>query len=780
MNKIICVLLFITQVPFVYTQEVSQIVRGKVYDSETYISLPGANIILITSGPFVGTTTDNDGNFSLEKVPVGRVTLQISYIGYETYLVQNLLVSTGKEIVLNIPLKESYTNLKEVVIKPENEKDKALNTMATLSAKTFSVEDAQRYAGGMDDPSRLAGSFAGVSPSTVENNEIVIRGNAAKGILWRVEGVEVPAPNHLAGLFSGGGVNTMFNSNMLSNSDFFTGGFPAEYGNALSGVFDINLRNGNNIKREYAFQIGTYGIDFTAEGPFINEKAPSYLINYRYSTYGLLQDLLPQVTGLPTYSDLSFKLSFPSKNAGVFSLWSINGIGSIKYINDKDTSKWETNYDSYNYDIHYNLTASGISHRKTIGKNSYLFSTVSFSATEYINNNTYFRPDLSEIPVSNQNEKDYKTGISGFLNHKFSNRHTNRTGFTVNRLQYNYNVAANIDPAFIDTSGFLVNKNGAAYQYQLYSQSKYKLTRHMDFNMGVHFILLNTNGNINIEPRIGINRRLSAKSMVSFAYGKYSKIEPLRIYLMEVKTNNGFETLNEDLGLTKAHHFILGYDFKVSENIHLRIEPYYQRLYDVPVIEDSSFSMINFNNEMYFSSELTNKGSGTNIGLDITCERNMKEGYYYLLTASFFNSSYVGGDAVERSTRYNQNIVLNLLGGKEWQTKKDNTLSLNAKFTILGGRRYAPVDMERSLNAQFVVYDNTRIFEYQVPTNYYVDISMNYTVNKPKTSHSLILQIKNLLMQKEFLGHAYNFRTKTIDPYQLSIMFPYLSYKIFF
>jgi len=778
MKKSLFVLFFIAQSFFVFSQETTQRIRGRVFDSESQISLPGATILVIGSN--IGTSADNDGNFILDKVPVGRISLQVSFIGYENYYISDILVSSGKEIVLNIPLVESFINLSEIVVKPNIDKDKAINKMATLSAKTFSVEDAKRYAGGMDDPSRLASSFAGVTPSTVENNEIVIRGNSAKGILWRVEGVEIPAPNHLAGLFSGGGVSTMFNSNMLSNSDFFTGAFPSEYGNALSGVFDINLRTGNNTKREYAIQVGSYGIDFGAEGPFAKGKNASYLLNYRYSTYGLLQDLLPQVTGLPSYSDLSLKLNFPTRKAGVFSFWSINGMGSIQYVNEKDTSKWETNYDSYDYDIHYNLTASGFNHRKTIGNNSYLFSAISFSATEYVNKNTYFLPDLKEIPVSDQNEIDYKYSFSSFLNHKFSNRHTNRTGLIINRIQYKYDVAANTDVANNDTSDFFVKSTGFAYYFQFYSQSKFKLTENIDINAGLHFLLLNTNNEFIVEPRIGINWQLSEKHRLSFAYGKHSRMEPLRIYLMEVKTDFGFETLNKNLNITKAHHFILGYDWKISQNSHLRVEPYYQKLFDVPVIQDSSFSMINYNNELYFSSQLISKGTGTNVGIDITLERFMENGYYYMLTTSLFNSKYVGGDGVERNTKYNQNIVLNILGGKEWQTKKGNTFSLNGKFTILGGRRYAPVDIDKSLSSQFVIYDNSRIYEKQVPTNYYVDISMNYTINKSKSAHSIILQIKNLLLQKEFLGHAYNFRTNSIEPYELTIMFPYISYKVFF
>jgi len=472
MQKVFFVLLLIVQPFFVFSQEITQKIRGKIVDRETQIGLPGATVFIIGSTPFIATTSDIEGNFILDLVPLGRVSIQISYIGYENYFISDILVNSGKQLFLNIPLIERSTSINEVIIKAEVGKENAINKMATLSARTFSVEDAARYAGGMDDPSRLASSFAGVTPSTVENNEIVIRGNSAKGILWKVEGVEIPAPNHLAGLFSGGGVSTMFNSNMLSNSDFFTGAFPSEYGNALSGVFDINFRNGNDIKKEYAVQVGSYGIDFGAEGPFVNGKKSTYLLNYRYSTYGLLQNMLPQVTGLPSYSDLSLKLNFPSKKAGIFSLWSINGMGNVQYLNEKDTSKWETSYDSYDYDIYYNLSASGVNHKKVIGSNSYIFSTISLAATEYINENRYFMTSLKEIPVSDQNELDYKFSFSSFLNHKFNKKHTNRMGITVNRIQYKYDVSANSDVANNDVYDFFVKSSGFAYYYQFFRSLK--------------------------------------------------------------------------------------------------------------------------------------------------------------------------------------------------------------------------------------------------------------------------------------------------------------------
>lgn len=765
---------------FTYGQHITQTIKGKVYDRETHIGLPGATVILPGTDPLVGAITDNEGYFVMDSVSVGRAYLQISFIGYEPFFIRELLVSSGKEIFLEIPMKEKFTQLEEVKVKPEFKKEKALNKMAALSARTFSVEDAQRYAGGMDDPSRLASSFAGVTPNTIENNEIVIRGNAAKGILWRLEGAEIPAPNHLAGLFSGGGVNTMFSSNMLANSDFFTGAFPAEYGNALSGVFDINLRSGNSDKREYTLQIGTTGIDLSTEGPFTNNKRASYLINYRYSTYGLIQDLLPQVTGLPEYSDLSLKLSFPYKKAGTFSLWSINGKGKIQFENEQDTTKWVTNMDSYEYDIYYNLTASGINHKKIIGNTSYLFSSLTFSGAEYINNNAYYRPDLQQIPVSDQNEKNMRVSIASYLNHKFNRRHVNRTGFIINRLSYNYDLAGNTDAARSDAYDYFVRNKSSTWSWNVYSQSNFAITENINIKGGLQIAGFLYNNEVVFEPRLGINWQVTNRQTVSVAYGKHSRPEPLRIYLMKVPVNDDWQRVNKDLDITKAHHLVFGYDVMFGQSIHLCIEPYYQLLYDVPVIPDSSFSMINYNNEMFFTSQLINTGKGRNTGIDLTLERFMNNGYYYMLTTSVYNSTYTGDDGIKRNSRYNQHYVMNLLGGKEWQTRKNNTFSLNGKFTVLGGKRFAPVDELESMQYQFVIYDNSRIYEEQSPANFYLDLSLNYTINRPGFSQSIILQAKNLLLQKEFIGHAYNYKSHTVEPYELSLIYPFLSYKIQF
>jgi len=762
-----------------YSQNLTQTIKGKVIDIDSEISLPGATIIVLDTDPLIGTITDIDGRFKLPDIEVGRVSLQVSFIGYETQYISDILLNSGKEVYIESKLKESFSTLTEVVI-TANSEDEAINRMATLSARSFSVEDAQRFAGGLDDPSRLASTYAGVTPSTVDNNEIVIRGNAAKGLLWHLEEVEIPAPNHLAGLFSGGGVNTMFSSNMMANSDFFTGAFPAEYGNAISGTFDMNLRSGNSDNREYTFEVGSQGISFALEGPFKKGKGATYLINYRYSTIGLLQGLMPQITGLPTYSDLSMKFIFPTKKMGTFSLWSINGMGNIASDINMDTTTWETNMESSQYDITYNLTASGINNKLILDKKTFLFTSISFSATEYINKSNYYRKSLQKVPVTNQNEKNTRLSFDTYIKRKSSAKHTNKTGFTYSHTRYNFDVANNTNVAMNDEPDFFVKSEGSTDRFQLYSQSKYYFTESINMNAGLHITHFTFNEETILEPRIGINWRIKPKHSLNFAYGKHSRVEPLRIYLTEIPVNDSYERLNARLNITKAHHFVIGYDLKISNKTHINIEPYYQKLYDVPVIPDTSFSMLNYTSETFFTEQLINSGTGVNYGLDITIEQFINKGFYYMITSSIYQSKYKGGDNIVRNTKYNQNFVFNVLAGKEWKFKNENVFGINGKVTIVGGKRQSPVNTTESLKYEYVIYDESRPFEVQLPTNYYLDISLNYMINRPKLSHSIILQVKNLLMQEESFGHAYNYTTNTVEPFGLTIIYPYISYRIQF
>jgi len=223
--------------------------------------LIGANVALSNSNPAKGTVTDINGYFEIKKVPIGRQSIEVSYVGYKSAFINNIYVYAGKESELTIKLEEKIEQFEEVVVKSMNRKDQPLNEMAQVSARSFSVEETERYAGSVGDPSRMAASYAGVLTLGTQINDIIIRGNSTTGLIYRLEGLKIPNPNHFGSLSSSGGTFSMINNNVLSNSDFYTGAFPAEFGNATSGVFDLKLRKGNNEKNEDLAQIGAGGFE---------------------------------------------------------------------------------------------------------------------------------------------------------------------------------------------------------------------------------------------------------------------------------------------------------------------------------------------------------------------------------------------------------------------------------------------------------------------------------------------------------------------------------------
>ena len=302
-----------------YSQS-TQTIRGTIIDQQSDSPIPGVNVMILNFDPILGCSGDFEGNFVVNDVPIGRVDVQFSAIGYKTVIIKSLLLTVSKQLVLEIKMEEDIEILNEVIIKANDGKDKPINKMATVSARSFSIEETEKYAGSLGDPSRMAQNFAGVFTAGDQRNDIIIRGNSPAGLLWRLDGVNIPNPNHFGATGSTGGPVSMLNNNLLTNSDFFTGAWPAEFGNSLSGVFDLNMRNGNNQKHEFLGQIGFNGLELGAEGPFAKSSQASYIINYRYSTLDVMNKIGFDVANgaVPKYQDLTFKVNIPTKKIGKF------------------------------------------------------------------------------------------------------------------------------------------------------------------------------------------------------------------------------------------------------------------------------------------------------------------------------------------------------------------------------------------------------------------------------------------------------------------------------
>ncbi len=763
-------------------QLLTQTIRGTITDMVTHTPLPGANVVILNTDPILGAAADVDGNFKITKVPLGKYNVRITYLGYKQVDIPNVIINSGKEVFLTILLQEDFIQGTEVVIDGNKEKNKTINEMTTVSARTFTVEETQKYAAAVNDPARMASSFAGVVAADDGNNTITIRGNAPDGLQWRMEGVEIPNPNHFSAPGSSGGGISILSAQVMSNSDFLTGAFPAEYGNALSGVFDIRLRKGNNEKPEYTFQAGLLGLDAAAEGPFKEGYKGSYLVNYRYSTLSVLGKMGVAIGDAATdFQDLSFNIWLPTEKAGNFSLFGFGGLSSQKYEAIKDSTEWTDEYQRYNSTFNANTGAAGITHSLLVGDNSYIRTSLSGSMVHQ----DYVEDRLDDSYVSEERHNEYnnedKWSLSSVLNHKFSARHNVRAGITVNRVGFKIKKLEYDE--YQDNLSLGLYDQGHTFTYQAFVHSQYFITPELVLNSGLHYMHLALNNTFSIEPRAALRYELTRQQSVSLGYGLHSQVQPIGTYFAKGENNT---KPNSDLEFTKSHHLVAGYDRMFSGDLRVKTEIYYQALFNVPVRGDTanSFSTVNIS-EGYITDPLVNEGHGRNYGLELTVEQFLRKNYYFLLSGSVYSARYHGSDDKWHDTRYNGSYSATFTGGKEIAIGpkiKNRTIGLNIKTIYRGGFRETPIDVAASqaLPGDGTVYVEDEAYTIKNPAYFRADIRVSLKRNRPHSTHTLALDIQNVSNHKNIYGRFYDKESNSVKTYYQTPLIPILSYKLEF
>jgi hypothetical protein len=766
---------------FLASAQLTQVIKGNVVDKESKVRLPGANIIQLNTSPVNGTASNTEGNFKLT-APIGRISIKISFIGYEDVIIPEILVIAGKETYLNIEMRESVSKMQEVVVKSQKDKAQPLNSMASISARMISTEDASRYAAGYNDPARMVSSFAGVAPTEGDKNDIVIRGNSPRGLLWRLEGIEIPNPNHFSdGQGDAGGSFCIITSNVLANSDFYTGAFPAEYGNALSGILDLNLRKGNADKREYAIQAGIVGSEACFEGPIGDGNGKSYLINYRYANFQPLNKLglidLGENRRAPVFQDLALNINLPTQYAGTFSFFGVGGMSATGKYGIEDSLRWKQNGDLRTDEIEdHKMGVIGLKHNYTFSNKKTFLKTIIAATAQYdkwdmgslitkkdsiwykgsLNSdygrfrdkyNTFFYPALE---------------VNSTINHKFNANHTLRAGLVFNIMgfsmyaeEYNYGLSYTRRKPFYN---ILIDKSAHTSLSEAFIQWKYRLTEKLEFNSGFNSLLFQLNNHYSIEPRLGLKWQFTEKSALSYGFGIHSRIESISAYYTNIILPDGSSiTPNKNINFTRAIHNVIGYDWSISPDIRLKAEGYYQYLFDVPIKDNptSTVSAINFQYGIP-DTVFTNKGEGVNKGIEITMEKFYSNDYYFLITVSLYDSKFKAGDGKWHNTYFNGKYVTNWLGGRDFKmgSNKQNIFGVNLKIFLKGGFRYTPVDLINSKNNLIVFYD--RSFEKQLPYLLRFDLGLKYRKNNPGYSWIVSLDIQNLLDRQNIL--AYDFQ----------------------
>ena len=734
-----------------FAQNLEQTIRGKIMDKQTLELLSNVTVKLVPGNHV--SFSDSLGRFYFHKIPLGRYSISFSRLGYLPASIPNLELRSGKEINLPIELEEAPQFLREVIVVSERAKDRAKNEMAMVSTRQFSVTEANRYAGGFQDPARMTLNFAGVTNAgSDQNNEIIIRGNSPKGLLWRMEGIEIPNPNHFGdGQGSTSGIISMINSTSLANSDFMSGAFPAEYGNASSGVFDLRFRRGNNEKREWMAQLSVVGIDVASEGP-IGKNGGSYRAGARYSTLELLlkSGLININSGnfKPAYRDLNYTIDIPLKKAGLLTFWGLAGANDTE--DEKSTTKDYSNSA---------MGAFGLSYKLPFKKGH--LSTVLALTTESAN--------VSKIELMANAWKTTRDQLYRYPNvrlnatyvYKWNASLTAKFGINISQLSFELKDDRWDGKKIVN----YLNESNSTYYVQQFGQIIKKWTPAFQTTFGLHAYQFELNQSKAIEPRMAISIDNHSGGRFGVGIGWHSRIEPISTYLFKKYIANGnFFQPNKNIKPSQALHQVVSYDQRIGENTRLKVEAYIQNINQVPIdtAMNGLFSLVNYTSGIP-NQVLENTGKGINKGIELTLERFLADNFYYLVTASLFDSKFQNKDLVWRNTQFNNLFAGNILVGKDFQLAKQKSLSVNLRYLLRGGNRYTPINLAESIKRNTTVGIQSKAFESQYPNFERYDFSLAYRINKLNHTWSFRLDLQNIFNTKNIIEERYDSNLKGLS-----------------
>ncbi|MBU1820428.1 MAG: TonB-dependent receptor [Bacteroidetes bacterium] len=786
MRKITFTLLLILPLAELAHAQLTQTLRGRVVDKESKFPLTGVTV-LVDNSTSLGTVTDTEGVFTIAAVPVGRHEVKFSLVGYKDVLLNNIVIDAGRETILNAEMEESITQLEAVTVRARRSGE-ASNEMALVSARQFSVEETERYAGSRGEPARMASNFAGVQGADDSRNDIVIRGNSPAGVLWRLEGVSIPNPNHFAIPGTSGGPVSIINNRYLANSDFFTGAFPAEFANSIAGAFDLKLRNGNNQKHEFMGQFGFLGTEAMAEGPISKKAGSSYLASYRYANLGLFSKLGLDIgtQAIPSYQDGFFRLNFPTKNGGNVALWGLGGTSTVDILISEQQADDRNIFGQNDRDQYYTskMGVMGLTYNQPLNKSTFFRATLATSTTIQDANHDYLfldkdnegRPRVEnerfvingKTPILDYRFSETRVSAVASLNHKFSVRSTLKVG--INTDLFNFK-AFDSTRVFTDAANTQLgawrsrwDANETFVQLQPYVQWKYFLSDKLTLSLGASSLYnsINTNSFSPIEPRAGLAWDLPNRQKLTFATGLHSQLMPTYTYFYgeNLSASPGTsDLLNRDVWLTKSWHWVTGYSRLLARNMRFLAEVYYQHLFNVPVeaAPGSSFTILNSGSAFsrIFPGKLVNEGIGRNYGVEFTLEKFFSNSYYFLVTTSLFDSKYQANDGVWRNTDFNGRYAFNALFSKEFKIRERSRFNIGAKFTAIGGRWYGPVNAEASRAQQEVIFQDAGRNTLQFAPYRRFDIKTEYKINRAGLTHTIAVDLVNVLGIQNQLSLSY-------------------------
>lgn len=762
-------------------QSLSQVVKGMVRDHVTGHGIVGANVTLTSSQhPAQGVVSDEQGVFRFDNVAPGVYMLRVSFTGYQS-LSEEVQVIAGRETQWHGTLREASQVLEAVEVRG--------GSPTEPGAHTFTIDKTMRMPANFFDPVRLATAYPNVVAANDQGNAMIVKGNSPNGLLWRLNGIDVVNPNHLANagtlsdkpMANGGGVN-MLSAQMLDRTRLYTGPFPNQFGNALSGVLDMKLRDGNREKREYTAQASVLGLDVAAEGPWNGNHRSAYLVNYRYSTVGLLSKLGVKFGDEDiAFQDLSFQSSFTQRDGGQWSVFGLYG-SSVNDFDGKPVDEVEEEKDTYEIRYKSKTYVAGVRYERGLGMGR-LSLTTGYSHTDESRNQNMTDANLAAwmampaYPATAQRiGKDVYAREDGLLSTHVRYRLQWRKGWT-----WEVGALVNQRRQSLEMSNVVICPgcgNVAAGQrgivsgwlLQPYTTLSVPVTSRAGLRIGVRDVYFTYNDTHSLEPRADLDIQTGTASSVTVAYALTSQTQQPGTYL---------QAGNRALGLTRAHHTSVVFR-QAWAAWQTSTELYYQHLFDIPVsTTEGAYSVFNLL-EATALPALQSRGTADNYGVSTTAERRFVQAYYMVIGASYYRSRYEGSDGIQRHSRFDGRYTVNVTYGKEWtKPTRNRTIGLSTRMLYLGGLRQSAV-MPASALAAETIYNTNDPFGDRLHDYFRIDLRLSLRKDKPGYTRTLALDIQNLLGEENEAYRYYDHVKRDVVLKRQLGLIPVLVYRVDF
>lgn len=752
-----------------------------VFDAISNIPLEGCEIEVFPKSE--KTNTDSLGSATFHSLLPGRYYVMVTKEGYKLFVSDNFLHTNQKSSQMILFLQDGSVNLKEIEVKTASmlTSNESKNSFSYLSNRSFSSEDTERIPMGLNDPARMSLSYTGVHVGRSDlDNPIIVRGNSPYGVSWRIEGIDVPNPNHFAKHGTSGGGLSILSAQVIGNSDFYSGAMPAEFGNALAATFDIKLREGNYSKKAYKARASMLGIDVAAEGPFKNNRS-SFLINYRYSTLGLMNWLTFYLVGnrtVNTFSDLSFNLIFNSKNLkNKTTVFGVFGKSMDHAFPQPEPEKRKVGVlDDWEERIRpSDMGVLGITHTRNINSRSSLKIVAAATLSRILRYSDTL--SFEDVHFRYNTEKYIDNRLStnvAYLN-KLSNTLKLKTGVQIQLMDFEFNRTtlprSSMNDVTAQTNGKLIwaNGNGSSTVAEAYAMLEKVWLEKIYLNAGfhnMHFFFNNTNS---FEPRIALKYSPNVRHIVAASYGLHSQLLPMSTYFVARKANDKapfqYDYPNQNLAFPRSEHIVLSYRTMLAKDFKLTTELYSQNISRSLVQEtkESSFWILNASDGYPGITNMVATGKGFNKGVDITVEKLFYSKYFLMFTGSLYDAKFqtYAGDIFNSS--FNDRFGSTLTFGREFNLRKSRVIQAGFRGMFNGGFHYTEPDLVKSTALKTYIPKFTETNKLNAPAYKRLDARIAYRYNGKRTSGQIALDIQNATGYANVSRAFYNISTRQIE-----------------